>query len=109
MLPCGAAGKLRIQDSLLKTITLKAIHVMSALLLQKPSKNSKPKDDLVSLERHLGVSAFWGEGDISNLLHEGVTIQKRMKNSENGMIIEKISFKFKNMMSKGTSTECLDF
>ena len=64
MMPSGAARKecidevtrllkLWIQDLPLKSIALKAIHVMPALLLQKPSKNSKSKDHLVSLERHL--------------------------------------------------------
>ena len=52
MLPSGAAGKryveqvtrlmkLCMQDTPLKSISLKAIHVMLALLLQKPSKSSK--------------------------------------------------------------------
>ena len=68
--------KLWIQDSPLKSIALKAIYVMPALLLQKPSKNSKSKVHLVSLERRLKL---WEEGDISNLLHEGETIQQRMK------------------------------
>ena len=64
MMPSGVAGKkyveeitpllkLWLQDSPLKSIILKAIHVIPALLLQKPSKNSKSKDHLVSLERDL--------------------------------------------------------
>ena len=62
MLPSGAAGKryveevtrlmkLWIQDTPLKSISLKAAHVMPALLLQKPSKSSKTKDHLQALER----------------------------------------------------------
>ena len=109
MMPSGAAGKkyieeitrllkLWIQDSLLKSTGLKAIHVMPVLLLQKPRKNSKSKDHLVSLDRCLKL---WEEGNISNLLHEGKTIQERMKVIEKGMNIEKISLKFKNMMGKG--------
>ena len=85
-----------IQDSPLKTIALKAIHVTPVLLLQKPSKNSKSKDHLVSLEKCLKL---WEVGDISNLFHEGETIQERMKISEKGINIEKISLKFKNMMN----------
>ena len=64
MMPSGAAVKkyieeitsllkLWIQDSPLKSIALKAIHGMPALLLQKPTENSKSKDHLVSLERRL--------------------------------------------------------
>ena len=71
---------------------------MPTLLLQKRSKNSKLKDHLVSFERRLKL---WEEVDIKNLLHEGKAIQERMKISEKGMNIEKISLKFKNMMSKG--------
>ena len=59
---------------------------MPALLLQQPSKNSKSKDHLVSLERRLKL---WEEGDIRNLLHEGETIQERMKISGKRMNIEK--------------------
>ena len=70
---------------------------MPALLLQKPSKNSKSKDHLISLQRRLKL---W-KGDISNLLHEGETIQERIKISEKGMNIENISLKFKNLMRKG--------
>ena len=87
MVPSGAARKkyieeitrllkLWIQDSPLKSIALKAIHVTPALLIQKPSKNSKLKDHLVSLER---CSKLWEEGSISNLVHEGKTIQEIMK------------------------------
>ena len=76
MMPSGAVGKkyieeitrllkLWIQDSPLKSIALKTIHVMPVLLLQKPSKNSKSKDHLVSLEMRLKL---WEEGDITNLL-----------------------------------------
>ena len=71
---------------------------MQWLLLQKPSKNSKSKDHSVSLARRLKL---WEERNISNLLHEGETIEERMKISEKGMYIEKTSLKFKNMISKG--------
>ena len=115
MMPSGAAGKkhieeitrllkLWIQDSPLTSIALKAIHIMRALLLQKRSKYSKSKDHLVSLERRLKL---WEEGNISNLVHEEETIQERRKISEKGMNIEKISLKFKNMISKGNVNEAL--
>ena len=82
MLPSGAAGKryveevtrlmkLWIQDTPLKSISLKAIHVMPALLPQKPSKSSKAKDHLQALTRRI---TLWEEGNIKGLLHEGMTI-----------------------------------
>ena len=78
MMPSGAAGKkyieeitrllkLWIQDSPLKSIALKAVNVIPASLLQKPSKNSKSKDHSLSLERRLKLLE---EGNISNLLQE---------------------------------------
>ena len=96
-MPSGAAGKkyieeiitrllkLWIQDSPLKSIALKAVNVIPASLLQKPSKNSKSKDHSLSLERRLKLLE---EGNISNLLHEGETIQDRTKISGKGMNIE---------------------
>ena len=92
--------KLWIQDSPLKTTALKVIHVIPVLLLQyfrNLVKSWSQKDHLVSLERCLKLRE---EEDITNLLHEGETIQERMKISEKGMNIEKISLTFKNM-SKG--------
>ena len=45
--------KLCIQDLPLKSIALKATLIMPVLCLQKPSKKSKLKDHLVSIERRL--------------------------------------------------------
>ena len=53
---------------------LKAIHVMPALLLQKPSKASKAKDQLKALERRLRL---WEEENIIELVNEGKTIQDK--------------------------------
>ena len=62
------------------------------------------KDHLVSLEMRLEI---WEEGNISNLLREEETIQEKMKISEKVMNIEKISLKFKNIMSKGNVNRVL--
>ena len=62
LLPTGAAEKSFANETMrmnnawvydipIKDITLKALHVIPALLMQKPSKNSKCKDHLKSLER----------------------------------------------------------
>ena len=64
LLPLGKAGKQYIdettklmnewlQESTLKDIAFKAIMIMPNLLLQKPSKNSKAKDHLKTLEKRL--------------------------------------------------------
>ena len=77
MLPSGAAGKnymdevtllmkLWINDTPLRKIALKAVHVMPALLLHKPSKSA--------LERRLKLLE---EGKNEDLLYEGQTMQER--------------------------------
>ena len=64
MVPTGTSGKKFINettrlfdqwtnDTPLKSIALKAIHIMPALLLQKSSRNSKARDHLIALERRL--------------------------------------------------------
>ena len=73
-------------------------------LLQKPSKSSKSKDHLVSLERRLKLRE---EANISNLLHEWETIQERIKLSKKGVNIEKIFLKFKNITSKSNANGTL--
>ena len=47
----------------------------SPCLLQKPARNSKPKDHSACLERHLHT---WKAGDINNLVLEGRCLQKRL-------------------------------
>ena len=58
-------------DTTIKDIALKALHVMFVLLLQKPSKDSKSKDHLKSLERRFGI---WKEGNIDKLYEEEKTV-----------------------------------
>ena len=64
MVPAGASGKrfaieiTRLFDQWtndipLKSIALKAIHLVPALLLQKPSIKLKARDHLIALERRL--------------------------------------------------------
>ena len=109
MLPTGASGKKYIEETTrlidlwvnntpYESIALKAVHIMPALLLQKPSKSSKSKDHLEALTRRL---AFWNEGKIEDLLYEGETIQSRLKTADSASNFAKISQKFKNLMTKG--------
>ena len=65
-----------LQDSPLKDIAFKAIMIMSSLLLQKPSKNSKSKDHLKLLERCIKL---WTSGDLLDLLKEAKIIQKELR------------------------------
>ena len=110
IVPTGAAGKKFIDEisrllnlwtnnKSLKNIALKAIHVMPALLLQKPSKTSKAKDHLKAIERRLRL---WEEGNITELVNENKTIQDRLPSTNSRMNIEKPSSKFKQLMQKSS-------
>ena len=115
MVPTGAAGKKFIDETSrlldqwtnntpLKNIALKAIHVMPALLLQKPSKTSKAKDHLKALERRIRL---WEEGNITELVNESKAIQERLPSNNTPMNIEKLSSKFKQLMQTGNVNRAL--
>ena len=86
-----------VYDTPIKNIALKALHVMPALLLQKPSKNTKSRDHLKSLKRRFEI---WKEGNINELYKEGRAIQDRLKSDGSPNDIAKISKKFKLQMKK---------
>ena len=92
MVPTRANHHLWTANSPLENIALKSIHVMSTLLLQKPSKNSKAKDHVVALERRLKFSE---NGNITGLGKEGESIQERLPTGERSKNIAKVSFKCK--------------
>ena len=96
--------KLWINDTPLRKIALKAVHVIPALLLQKPSKTSKSKDHYAVLEWRLKL---WEEGKIEELLYEGQTIQERLKSSCGSMAIANVSMKFRILASKGNVNSAL--
>ena len=56
----------------LKTVAMKAVHIMPALLFQNPSKTSKSRDHVKALERRLDL---WHKGKIRELLEEAETLQ----------------------------------
>ncbi len=109
-LPSGNAGKRFIrevtrlvnswvEDSSIKTISLKAIMIMPALLLQKPSRKSKSKEHTTALSKRLEL---WEKGDLFNLLHEGETIQKNLLSSKTKRSsVKEITKEFIKKMSKG--------
>ena len=72
--------------------------VIPALLLQKPSGNSKSKDFKQALERRF---VWWQQGDLLKLLKESEFIQKRLKSSTPSKNIEAVSKKFSNLMKAG--------
>ena len=71
---------------------------MPAWLMQKPTKNSKSKNHLKSLERRFEI---WKEGNLNELYEKGRAIQDRLKSDGSPHEIVKISKKFKFQMQKG--------
>jgi hypothetical protein len=91
--------------SAMECIALKAVTVMSVLLLQKPHYKSKAKDHTSCLERRL---QSWSEGDLNNLLLEGRTIQNRLPKpnpSKNGDTY--LARTFSNLMFQGKTSAAL--
>ena len=109
MVPTGASGKKFINEvtrlfdqwtneTPLKSIALKLIHVMPALLQQKLSRKSKARNKLIALERRLRL---WDERNISELLlDESKEIQERLQSTNTPMNLQKLSMKFKHLMQK---------
>ena len=59
---------------------------MPKLLLQKPSKSSKAKEQLKALERHMKL---WDDGSIEELSYESQTIRDRLRSDKECMVIAK--------------------
>ena len=66
------------EGSALESIALKAVFVVCALVLQKPSRNSKERDHICHLERWLKL---WKDGALDELLCEGRVIQRRLRHT----------------------------
>ena len=115
MLPSGKQGKEFIKelsswlnkfnnDSAYQSIALKAYMILPSLLLQKPSKKSKAKEDSLKLSQRL---ILWRERNIIALLHQGKAIQKHLqKQSRSREEIEKV---FTRLMLQGKVTAALKF
>ena len=75
-----------------------ALHLMPALLLQKPSKSSKSKDHVATIKRRL---QRWKNGEILQLLRETTALQSRLLKIGTMKNINVVSRKFREYMSKG--------
>ena len=115
MLPTGNAGKKYIkevtrllnawtQNTPLRSISLKAIHTMLALLLQKPSKTSKSRYYLDALEKRLQL---WERGENKSLVLEAESIQQRLTSNNDRKNIADVLKKFAKLMGKGNISGAL--
>ena len=87
--PSGSAGKAFVlkvsllirafcEESALETVAMKAIMVLSHVVLQKPHPSSTAKEHHASPECRL---AAWKQGDIDGVIREGRTIQHHLRTS----------------------------
>ena len=110
LLPIGHCGKLFISEMTrlinawnnnstnLKPISLKALMIMPALLMQKPSYKSKSKHHTASLNRRMNL---WLKGDFDTLIKEARAIQGKLTTYKKYQNNEQLSKGFSNLMLKG--------
>ena len=87
-----------LNASPLRQCAMTAIHIMPALLLQKPSKSPKSKDHTLALERRL---KFWKEGEFLQLMREAEALQLRLPKGIAKRDIATTSKEFRDRMQKG--------
>ena len=75
-------------DTPLKSIALKVIYVMPALQIKRRLR-------------------LWEEGNITELVNESKTIQDRLPSTNSQTNIEKLSYKFKQLMQKSNVSGAL--
>ena len=116
MLLSGKAGKALIcklsywldqfnGDTKLKPVSVTTFMVLPSLLLQKPSRQSKAKEHAAKLD---GCLQLWREENITSLLNEGRTIQKRLGNSKMRTEAD-VSRIFAKLMMEGKVSAAIKF
>ena len=78
---------------------------MPALLLEKPSKNSKTKDHVAALQRRL---THWHEGKIAELRNEAYAIQQWLNIPQETLDLPQLSKKFASFFHKGNVNGALN-
>jgi hypothetical protein len=86
------------KGSPLELISLKAVAVMSHLLLQRPHKKSSVSENKEHLKRRIDL---WLSGDIPALIDEARTLQSRLKTNTIPMKTEQLTRNFTNLMLNG--------
>ena len=95
-----AVGK----SSALESIALKAVFLACGLLLQKPSRTSKPKEHSILLERCLQL---WHEGKIGDLVSEGHAIQSHLPSCFTNISDSQLVRSFANLMFEEKTSAAL--
>ena len=108
-LPTGRAGN-RFLDEMSRVLNiyidgthgsqnaLYAFFILPALMLQKPSKNSKTKDNVNALQRRFEL---WCEGKVRELIKESKLLQKRMSKGKSNTSESTILRNYTNAVTSG--------
>ena len=108
-LPTGRAGN-RFLDELTRVLkiyidgthgwqnALYASFMLPALMLQKPSENSKTKDNVNALQRRF---ERWREGNVKELKKESKLMQKRMSKGKSNTSESTLLRNFTNALTSG--------
>ena len=90
--------------SSLECVSMKAVIILQALFLQKPSHSSKTRDHICQLTRRMEL---WKAGNINEILLEGRCIQERLPKSGNRPDKVALAKSFQNLMSRGKVNKAL--
>ena len=115
MMPRNSAGRAFVsklarlfrsagEGSALESIALKAVFVVCALVLRKPSHNSKERDHICHLELRLKL---WKDGTLDELLCEGRVIQSHLRRSSLIRSKTQITHAFTRHMFEGNTRGAL--
>ena len=87
-------------------IALKFCMILPAILLKKPSRNSKAKEHTLRLEQRLNL---WKQGDLYLIMKECREIQQRMKISQSKHDGDKTAKIFARLISQGKINAALRY
>ena len=94
------------ESNAMESIALTAAIMLPPLLLQKPHPKDKVKDNISCLEKRL---TLWKEGNISELLLEGNSIQQRLPVNSRSVKKDSIDKKFSKLMKMGKVKAAMKF
>ena len=115
LVPSGSAGNSFVQElarllqaftdgSSLECVSMKAVIILQALVLQKPSRTSKTRDHISHLKRRMEL---WKAGNLNEILLEGRCIQKHLPKPSKRCDKTALAKTFQNLMSRGKVNKAL--
>ena len=115
LVPSGNAGSSFVQElarllqafadgSSMESVCMKAITILQVLVLQKPSRTSKSRDQTKHLKRRMDI---WKAGNLEEILLEGRCIQEHLPKPSKRRDKSKLAMLFQNLVSRGEINKAL--